>query len=58
MNRCESERLQGLRYQEQHRIELLKRNVAVWEEAQRILAYLTAVELNQGALSSYIFVYV
>jgi hypothetical protein len=52
MNRCESERLQGLRYQEQHRIELLKRNVAVWEEAQRILAYLTAVELNQGALSS------
>lgn len=40
--RLEAEQ-QRRRYEEQARIETLKRDVAVWEEAQRIRAYLAAV---------------
>ncbi|MCL4850916.1 MAG: hypothetical protein KJZ78_05985 [Bryobacteraceae bacterium] len=42
--RRESERLQRLHYQEQQHIERLKQNATTWEEAQRIRAYLAAVE--------------
>jgi len=47
--RRESERLQRLRYQEQQRIERLKRNATAWEEAQRIRVYLAAVEEKAAA---------
>jgi hypothetical protein len=47
--RREHERLQQLRYEEQQRIERLKRNASAWEEAQRIRAYLTAVEQKAKA---------
>jgi hypothetical protein len=54
--RRESERLQRLRYEEQQRIERLRRNAAAWEDAQRIRAYLTAVEdkaaLREGGLNA------
>jgi hypothetical protein len=40
---------QQLRYEEQRRIERLKRNAAAWDEAQRIRAYLAAVEEKAAA---------
>jgi hypothetical protein len=42
--RRQSERLQQLRYAEQQRIARLRKNAVAWEDAQRIRAYLTAVE--------------
>ena len=47
--RRENERLQQLRYEEQRRIERLKRNAAAWDEAQQIRAYLAAVEEKAAA---------
>ena len=50
--RRNNERLQQLRYKEQQRIERLKRNAAAWDEAQRIRAYLNAVQEKSAARES------